>query len=77
MFSFISVTRCVEIKTLEVPELVLNGSLPKLILDCDFELSNEKNAKDIVVQWWYNRQARPVYQWIPSNKPQVRSIIVF
>jgi len=61
----------VRITGLSVPSVVLNGSLPSVVLDCNYQLDTPNNsAAGLVVKWYHNRSPQPVYQWIPGYAPQ-------
>jgi len=62
----------VRITDLSVPAVVLNGSLPSVLLDCTYQLDQPTNssAAGLVVKWYHNRSPQPVYQWIPGYSPQ-------
>jgi hypothetical protein len=38
-----------------------------VVLDCLYTL--RPNSVGLVVAWYFNNSARPVYQWIPGQKP--------
>lgn len=50
--------------------MIQNGSDTSVVLDCDYELSESESAGGLVVKWFFNNEPSPVYQWIPSKKPQ-------
>lgn len=62
---------------LRVPESIRNGSESGALLDCMYTLdSNELSQNSgLVVKWFFNRSANPVYQWIHNQKPQVAGIL--
>ena len=54
-----------------VPAQVMNGTLPYVILDCDYTLDvSEKRSGGSMVLKWY-RNGRNIYQWIPPAHPRV------
>ncbi|XP_059488059.1 uncharacterized protein LOC132203911 isoform X2 [Neocloeon triangulifer] len=59
-----------EITELRGPHMIQNGSETSVVLDCDYELSASESAGGLVVKWFFNNEPSPVYQWIPSKKPQ-------
>lgn len=63
-------TSGLETVNIEGPRVVLNGSTPQLVLDCEYDIT-EYDKNSLVIKWYYNRQPFPVYQWIPNNDPQV------
>ncbi|KAK8735470.1 hypothetical protein OTU49_005406 [Cherax quadricarinatus] len=65
----LQVTSGLEIVTIEGPGVVKNGSVPQLVLDCKYDIT-EYDKTGLVVKWYFNRQPFPVYQWIPTNEPQ-------
>lgn len=60
----------VKIKDLKVPDIVKNGTETPVVLDCDYSLEDTKSKDGLVVKWFFNSHPAPVYQWIPSQKPQ-------
>lgn len=58
----------VYIRELRVPQSVLNGTEEPVILDCDYTI--DENELGLVVKWFFNRGATPVYQWVRGHKPQ-------
>nr|XP_037279273.1 uncharacterized protein LOC119172321 [Rhipicephalus microplus] len=58
------VCRAVTIRRLIVPRWVRNGSETPAVLDCEY-VYNENDLK-LVVKWFFNDGAEPVYQWIPE-----------
>lgn len=70
----VQVTSGLEIVNIEGPSVVVNGSLPQLVLDCEYDIK-EYDKKGLVVKWYFNRQPFPVYQWIPTNVPQDLGIL--
>ncbi|XP_043206514.1 uncharacterized protein LOC122372903 isoform X1 [Amphibalanus amphitrite] len=61
----------VHISRVRMPAVVLNGSLPSVVLDCDYELETaDRTAAGLVVKWYRDRSPAPVYQWIPGHRPQ-------
>ncbi|CAG0912257.1 unnamed protein product [Notodromas monacha] len=59
----------VKITELVVPSVVKNGSVDSVVLDCVYEF-DVSNLEGLVVTWYFEDLHRPVYQWIPPNKPQ-------
>ncbi|XP_065344438.1 selection and upkeep of intraepithelial T-cells protein 2-like isoform X2 [Cloeon dipterum] len=59
-----------EISELRGPQMIQNGSEASVVLDCDYKLSDSESADGLVVKWFFNNEPSPVYQWIPSKKPQ-------
>ena len=59
----------VRIKELFVPTAFLDGS-DEVILDCDYTLHQE-DVDSLEVKWYFRHEARPFYQWIPPNPPQI------
>ncbi|XP_076058555.1 uncharacterized protein LOC143035573 [Oratosquilla oratoria] len=64
----------VEVLGITGPSVVVNGSTPLLVLDCEYNLT-ESDKEGLVVKWYYNRQPFPIYQWIPNNAPQDLGIL--
>ena len=52
--------------------MVVNGSMSQLVLDCKYDLT-DYDKTGLVIKWYFQRKPYPVYQWIPTNKPQVRT----
>ncbi|XP_045471457.1 uncharacterized protein LOC123678466 [Harmonia axyridis] len=70
----ISISSCVRINDLHVPEVIKHRT--SVVLDCDFSV--EDSEQDLVVKWYLNRNNRTlVYQWIPAsnNRPQVLGVL--
>ncbi|CAG5058459.1 unnamed protein product, partial [Parnassius apollo] len=63
----------VEIVKIQVPEIIQYGVQDAVILDCDYTYGN--NTSGLVVKWFFRNKARPVYQWIVSQKPQDMGIL--
>lgn len=73
-FLFVLGSECVRIKALKVPEVIKNGTKDSIVLDCEYSYE-EHEAKGLVVKWFFKSMPSPVYQWIPTQKPQVRGIL--
>ncbi|KAH8024489.1 hypothetical protein HPB51_025116 [Rhipicephalus microplus] len=58
--------RAVTIRRLIVPRWVRNGTDTPVVLDCEY-VYNENDLK-LVVKWFFNDGAEPVYQWIPEMR---------
>ena len=69
-FLFFSGGDCLRINDLKVPNVVENGSEPAVVLDCDYVIEKSDSLSGLVVQWFLNGIAHPVYQWIPPAQPQ-------
>ncbi|CAH2979170.1 unnamed protein product [Chilo suppressalis] len=63
----------VKIVKVVVPEIIQYGVQDAVILDCDYTYGN--NTSGLVVKWFFKNKARPVYQWIASQKPQDMGIL--
>jgi len=59
----------VQIVNLDVPEIIKNGTVPYVVLDCDYSYS-PSDVQGLVVKWYFNGDPEAVYQWIPSQYPQ-------
>ncbi|XP_052123520.1 uncharacterized protein LOC113213117 isoform X1 [Frankliniella occidentalis] len=61
----------VTITNLKVPSTVQNGS-SGTILDCEYSLlpDEAQPTSGLVIKWYFNSRPAPVYQWIPTQKPQ-------
>ncbi|GAB6028140.1 hypothetical protein CHUAL_002354 [Chamberlinius hualienensis] len=60
---------CISITKFDVPNPIINGSVPAVILDCDFQYA-QSDIISLVVKWYYNNSQFPIYQWIPGNDPE-------
>ena len=60
---------CVILHNIHVPRVVLNGTLPFVLLDCQYAL-NHSERDGMVLKWYLN--GNTIYQWIPPSKPQVK-----
>ncbi|CAG5016828.1 unnamed protein product, partial [Parnassius apollo] len=63
----------VKIVKIVVPDIIQYGVQDAVILDCDYTYGN--NTSGLVVKWFFRNKARPVYQWIVSQKPQDMGIL--
>ncbi|CAG5049510.1 unnamed protein product [Parnassius apollo] len=63
----------IKIVKIVVPEIIQYGMQDAVILDCDYTYGN--NTSGLVVKWFFRNKARPVYQWIVSQKPQYMGIL--
>lgn len=50
-----------------MPEVAQLGD--PVVLDCDYTLE-ESLDEGLVVKWFFNEKPTPIYQWIPTKKPQ-------
>lgn len=66
-FGIIIVSGGVTLTELRVPSSVMAGVKSGVVLDCLYTL--RPNSVGLVVAWYFNNSARPVYQWIPGQKP--------
>ncbi|XP_050530077.1 uncharacterized protein LOC126899326 isoform X2 [Daktulosphaira vitifoliae] len=57
----------VTLTELRVPTSVMAGVKSGVVLDCLYTL--RPKSIGLVVAWYFNNSARPVYQWIPGQKP--------
>ncbi|VVC36559.1 Immunoglobulin subtype,Immunoglobulin-like domain,Immunoglobulin-like fold [Cinara cedri] len=57
----------VTLTELRVPSSVMASVKSGVVLDCLYTL--RPNSVGLVVAWYFNNSARPVYQWIPGEKP--------
>ncbi|XP_060800751.1 uncharacterized protein LOC106140913 [Amyelois transitella] len=73
LFTCFNGLHSVKISRLIVPEIIQYGVQDSVILDCDYTYGN--NTAGLVVKWFFKNKARPVYQWIPSQKPQDLGIL--
>ncbi|XP_047739208.1 uncharacterized protein LOC108671593 [Hyalella azteca] len=57
------------------PSVVVNGSVPLLVLDCQYDAARY-DTRGLTVKWYLkNRMRYLVYQWIPNTAPQDLSIL--
>ncbi|XP_046662818.1 uncharacterized protein LOC124355700 [Homalodisca vitripennis] len=65
-----------QITSLLVPPYVVNNS-GLVVLDCQYTLTPYDLQLDsgLVVKWFFNNGPAPVYQWIPSQRPQDLGIL--
>lgn len=61
-----------KIVKLAVPEIIQYGVQDAITLDCDYNVSN---TNGLVLKWFFRNKVRPVYQWIPGQKPQDLGIL--
>ncbi len=54
---------------MQVPEVIQSGTLPYVILDCDYDLS-EKEGTQVDIKWFFNDDPQPFFQWLPGRPPQ-------
>ncbi|XP_054258138.1 uncharacterized protein LOC128983036 [Macrosteles quadrilineatus] len=68
--------RGLQITSLVVPQYVVNNS-GLAVLDCQYTLDPKDLQGDsgLVVKWFFNNGPAPVYQWIPSQRPQDLGIL--
>jgi hypothetical protein len=59
----------VEIRHMQVPGVVESGSLPYVILDCDYDLA-ESEGTQVDVKWFFRDDPQPFFQWLPGRPPQ-------
>lgn len=67
----------VQITALRVPPEVQNGT-GYVILDCEYtvrQTTEPSTLSGLVVKWFFNNGATPVYQWIPGQNPQDLGIL--
>lgn len=64
---FVYVAGGVTLTELRVPTSVMASVKNGVVLDCLYTL--RPNSIGLVVAWYFNNSARPVYQWIPGQKP--------
>lgn len=64
----------IRIVDLKVPDALESGTEQNVILDCDFEVTD--NEPGLSVKWFYEGEVKQVYQWIPGlSKPQALGIL--
>ncbi|CAG9091699.1 unnamed protein product [Plutella xylostella] len=61
----------VRIISMRVPEVIQYGT-DAVTLDCEYAADN---VTGLVVQWFLADRARPVYQWIPPQRPQALGLL--
>ncbi|XP_059087769.1 uncharacterized protein LOC131884122 [Tigriopus californicus] len=62
----------VEIIDLVMPETAESGNDSEIILDCDYDFSDEERSQ-LDVKWYFNGDHMPFFQWVPGQgrKPQL------
>ncbi|VVC92033.1 unnamed protein product [Leptidea sinapis] len=65
--------RAVKIVKISVPDIIQYGVQDAVVLDCDYTIGNDTSG--LMVKWFFKNKARPVYQWIMSQKPQDMGIL--
>ncbi|CAK1578765.1 unnamed protein product [Parnassius mnemosyne] len=73
LFTCFNELNAVKIVKIVVPEIIQHGVQDAVVLDCDYTYGN--NTSGLVVKWFFKNKARPVYQWIVSQKPQDMGIL--
>ncbi|XP_045521023.1 uncharacterized protein LOC123712112 [Pieris brassicae] len=73
LFAFINGMHAVKIVKVVVPEIIQYGVEDAVVLDCDYTYGND--TAGLMVKWFFKNKARPVYQWIASQKPQDMGIL--
>lgn len=61
-------TLALKINNLNVPAVIPFGQ--PVVLDCDYILEDSTDNLGLVVKWYFNQNTTPIYQWIPSLRPQ-------
>ncbi|XP_048481110.1 uncharacterized protein LOC105387157 [Plutella xylostella] len=61
----------VRITSMRVPEVIQYGT-DAVTLDCEYAADN---VTGLVVQWFLADRSRPVYQWIPPQRPQALGLL--
>lgn len=56
-----------EIHELLVPSLVEYGSSDSVILDCNYDVSDEEKG-GIEVKWYFGDEKSPFLQWVPGER---------
>lgn len=69
---FVSGVCSVKIIDLKVPEIIRLGGQDSVILDCEYDA---EDTNGLVVKWFFKNKTQPVYQWIPTKKPQELGIL--
>ncbi|KAI5633162.1 hypothetical protein NE865_14114 [Phthorimaea operculella] len=71
IYFLIALTDSVKIEKIIVPEVIQSGTSSGAILDCIY--SNVSNQ--FTLQWLFNDQQPPVYEWSPRKSPKVSGIL--
>ncbi|XP_037072722.1 uncharacterized protein LOC119093818 [Pollicipes pollicipes] len=59
----------VHISHVRMPSVVLNDSLPSVVLDCEYELdAADRAAAGLVVKWYHNRSPAPSTSGSPATR---------
>ena len=56
----------IEIKSLNMPDRIENGTRESIILDCIYSLDENKDKIKLVIKWFFRDDPVPIYQWIPE-----------
>lgn len=60
-------TEClIEIRALNMPERIENGTHESIVLDCIYSLDESRDNLKLVVKWFFKDDPVPIYQWIPE-----------
>ncbi|XP_050680077.1 uncharacterized protein LOC126975984 [Leptidea sinapis] len=73
LFTCFDGLRAVKIVKISVPDIIQYGVQDAVVLDCDYTIGNDTSG--LMVKWFFKNKARPVYQWIMSQKPQDMGIL--
>ncbi len=69
VWPFVAGIAGVEIRHMQVPKVVESGTLPFVILDCNYDMAAAE-GNQVDVKWFFNDDPQPFYQWIPGRPPQ-------
>lgn len=71
LFSFVQTVnllgwqcQAVRIDQIKVPPYIENGTTQSVVLDCLYTLESDHDQHGLVVKWFFNDDAEPIYQWI-------------
>jgi hypothetical protein len=58
------------------PIIIERGNTGSVVLDCDYDVTEEGEKAQLEVKWYFNDEPSPFYIWVPSGgrKPQLVSI---
>lgn len=56
----------IEIRALNMPERIENGTKESIVLDCIYSLDENTDNIKLVIKWFFKDDPVPIYQWIPE-----------
>ena len=52
---------------MRVPPVVESGTVPYVILDCDYDLAH-REGEQLDVKWFFRDDHQPFFQWLPGHR---------